>query len=402
MVGMSQIKRKFYTGLGIGLGVAVVLTGVIGVISFNTIKSYENGTNENYIKNFTKEISVTNQSIMQGQTITNDMLTKTRVHINMVPQGAMNSIGVNQVAKYNIGNGMPITSDMITDEIIDKDLRETEVSTILMPTNLVEGSYVDIRIRFNNGTDYVILPEVQVKRILNTTMWLDLTEEQRSIIASAEVDSYLNEGSKLYAIEYVDEMQIVEAQENVEKIVKGELESLIKKELPELYTASYSETVSDEVNGKIEENATSSENTDTKKNEEQDWLEDETNSNVTTTAATTTTTSADKKAEYEKQVSSEKAEMIFDFIVKYRNLTATTTSTIATYQPTRILIEAMKANPNITKEAKEKLNSEVRNAIESLNNKASDEYDKNESKLVSGANQSISTQQSLRNSVMVQ
>lgn len=396
MVGMSQIKRKFYTGLGIGLGVAVVLTGVVGVISYTTIKSYEDGTNQNYIKNFTKEISVTNQSIMQGQTITNDMLKKVRVHINMVPQGVVNSVGTNEVAKYNIGSGMPITNDMITEEIIDKDLRETEVSTILMPTNLVEGSYVDIRIRFNNGTDYIVLPEVQVKRILNTTMWLDLTEEQRSIISSAEVDSYLNDGAKLYAIEYVDEMQIVEAEENVEKIVKGQLESLIKKELPELYTAAYSDIVSNEVNEKAEESATSSDKDSTNK-EEKDWLEDDTNKTTNQT-----TISSDARAEYESKVASEKASMIFDFIVKYRNLTATTTSTVATYQPTRILIEAMKANPNITKEAKEKLNSEVRNAIESLNNRASDEYDKDESKLVSGANQAISTQQSLRNSVMVE
>lgn len=397
MVGMSQIKRRFYTGLGIGLGVAVVLTAGVSIFSYLKVKSYREGTNKYYIEHYTKEIAVTNQTIMQGQTVTDDMLTTTRVHINMVPDGAINSVGANQVAKYNIGSNMPITYDMIADEIIDEDLREVEVNTVLLPTNLVEGAYVDIRIQFPNGTDYIVLPELQVKKILNTTMWFDLNEEQRNLLASAEVDTYLNEGTKLYAIEYVDETQIVKAQENVEEIVKGQLISLIKSELPELYTADYSTIVSESVEEKIRNNANVSDTT-----EEQDWLEDEEETELPNGNTLTGVVSADRRAEYERAVSAEKASMIFNFINKYRNITAATTNTPATYQPTSIIIDAMKNNPIITTEAKAKLNSDVRNAIESLNNRATNLYGEDEEKIVEGAQESIDEQVALRNSLMAE
>lgn len=372
MIGMSQIKKKFYTGLAAGIGVGLV--GIIGVSIYSTavVSGYKKGTNKNYLQKYTKEVYVTNQTIIQGQTITNDMLTTTRVHKNMVPSNAISSVGDNIVAKYSIGANMTITEDMIAEDLPDNDLRETELNTVIMPTNLVEGAYVDLRVQFPNGTDYVVIPELQVKQILNETIWFDLTEEQRSLVNSAIVDTYLNEGAKLYVIEYVDQSQINYFNENNEEIIKGHISALIKEKMPELYSADYSTVIDEAVNELIDESG----------EETQD------------------------SGEIEAEVIDNKADIIYDFIKTYRNLVASTTTTAQTYQPTTIVMDLMRSNPNITEIAKNKLNEYVRQNIESRNNQikvnmeAEDRIEDEYEKLVEGAQSAIEAQKNQRNEIM--
>ncbi len=374
MIGMSQIKKKFYTGLAAGIGVGLV--GIIGISVYSsvTVGSYKKGTNKNYLEKYTKEVYVTNQTIVQGQTITNDMLTTTRVHINMVPLGALSSVGDNIVAKYSIAANMPITEDMIAEDLPDNDLRETELNTVILPTNLVEGAYVDLRVQFPNGTDYVVIPELQVKQILNETIWFDLTEEQRSLVNSAIVDTYLNEGAKLYCIEYVDQSQINYFNENNKEIIKGNLTALIKSELPELYSNSY-ESITD--------------NASNDNDDEINDIDGAQNSNDTSYT-----------------IEDEKAEIIYNFIKRYRNLVASTTSTVQTYQPTSIVMEAMRNDPNITSVAKNKLNEYVRQNIESRNNQikvvknSQETLEEEYQKLVEGAQNAINAQKEQRNAIM--
>lgn len=381
MIGMSQIKKKFYTGLAAGIGVGLV--GIIGISVYSavTVNSYKKGTNKNYLDKYTKEVYVTNQTIIQGQTITNDMLTTTRVHINMIPSGALSSVGDNMVAKYSIGANMTITDEMIAEDLPDNDLRETELNTVVLPTNLVEGAYVDLRVQFPNGTDYVVIPELQVKQILNETVWFDLTEEQRALVNSAIVDTYLNEGAKLYCIEYVDQSQINYFNENNEEIIRGNLTSLIKSQLPELYSNDYSTTFNDNAN--ID-------------NEFDEWNNDENiDNNINNNDDVSNSTLAD-----------EKAEIIYNFIKTYRNLVASTTSTAQTYQPTPIVMEMMKKDPNITNVAKDKLNEYVRQNIESRNNQikvvknSQETLEEEYEKLVEGAQNAINAQKEQRNAVM--
>ena len=82
---------------------------------------------------------------------------------------------------------------MVTSEIVAADVRSQEVNTVLMPTDLNIGDYVDIRIMFPNGTDYVVLAQKKIENIVGTTFWMDLAEDERLLLNSATVDSYLNQ-----------------------------------------------------------------------------------------------------------------------------------------------------------------------------------------------------------------
>jgi hypothetical protein len=358
MIGMSQIRKKLYTGIAIGAAVGVVGIGITLWWSLSTIKSYEAGTNEKYNAQFTKQVCVLNNDVIQGQTITADMLSLVRVHIGTVPTGAITGIGAaaGQVAKYNIAAYTPLTSNMLTTKILDKDVREQEVNTILMPSDLVEGQFVDIRIMFPNGTDYIVLAGKQVNKISGQTMWFSLKEDERLILNSAIVDSFLNEGTKLYATTYSDPEAQVKFEESRDDIVKGQLAELIKNELPELATIA--------------------------------GLNDE------TTAPTT-----DENGN-PVPVNNPYVDKVLNFILKYNNLTSATSETVATYQPNNEVIAAMKGNRNITKEATDKLSKEIRGNIEALNAQYEAANEEKISNVVSGAQAAIAEQENQRRELL--
>lgn len=375
MIGMSQIRKKLYTGIGIGAAVGVVGIGLTLWWTFSTIKSYEAGTNAKYNEKFTKQVCVLNKDIVQGQTITEDMLSLVRVHQGTVPTGAVESVGAaaGQVAKFNIAAFTPITSNMVTTKIQDTDVREQEVNTILMPSDLVEGQFVDIRIMFPNGTDYIVLAGKQVNKISGQTMWFSLKEDERLILNSAMVDSFLNKGSKLYATIYSDPEAQVKYEAKTQEIVKGQLADLIIQELPELAALAGLTNTTGE--------GTTTEGTTTKPE------------GTTTEGTTTEGTNVNKQNNIY-------VDKVLNFILKYNNMTAATSQTVTTYQPNDKVIAAMRGNGNISTEAKGVLSQEIRDNIENLNAQYELANEDKISNVVSGAQAAITEQQNQRKELL--
>ncbi len=84
------------------------------------------------------------------------------------------------------------------------DLRLQEFNMILLPSDLVENDYVDVRLLFPTGEDYSVLIGKRVERYSNNTIFLRLTEDEILTIGSAIVEAYIVDGAKLYANKYVD------------------------------------------------------------------------------------------------------------------------------------------------------------------------------------------------------
>lgn len=340
MIGMSQIKKKTIQGIVIGASVGIAVAVGIGVWSFFTIRSYQNGTNKSYIKNYTTPVAVLKRSIVQGEIITSDMIETVNVNNSTVPTGVVNAANVvGLTAKYNIAAKVPITGDMVSSDIIASDVREVEINTVLMPSDLVEGDTVDIRIMYPNGTDYIVLAQKTIDKIYDTTFWCKLSEDEIQLLNSAVVDSFLNSGSKLYALRYADSDAQVKTSTDIESETKGYIETLI---------------------------------TD-------DW---ETISQLDAPEA---------------------AAQLYDFIYKYKNFANAATKTTQNYQPNTYVMSAMKSNQylltNATAELA-RLNSEARSTIESgIKNYQSQNSDNYEN-IVTGAQQSIITQQTERENLL--
>lgn len=205
MIGMNQMKRKFLKGMI--LGIIIGIAGIAGTIWYSStiIKSYKDGTNEDFLENYTAYVYTFTRDVIQGETITADMLTQTRVHKNMKPADAADSgTLVNKIAKYNISSGATATRGMVANEIIMQDERIYEFSSINLPTNVRVGDFVDIKFKIPSGIEYIVLPQVELLNISGTNIWLQLTEAELLQINSAIIDSYITTGSVLYAVEYAD------------------------------------------------------------------------------------------------------------------------------------------------------------------------------------------------------
>lgn len=337
MIGMSQIKRKQMQGIIIGLVIGLLGIGITIWIAVSIIKTYENGTNKGYNKNFTQMVAVLTKDVIQGENITSDMVSEVRVHKSTVPTGALSKSDiVGQVAKFNIAANVPLTSSMLTNEIIAADIRIQEINTILMPSDLEEGENVDIRIMFPNGTDYIVLAQKQVEKISGSTMWLNLGEDERLLLNSAMVDSFLNEGTKLYATKYADSDAQIKISDDASDKAQGYVTEEIKKELDNIRTAD------------------------------------------------------------ETQVTN----LLFDLIVKYKNFASTVTRTTENYQPNAQVMDMMRANGNILEEAKSKLSAAARENIESgINSYESSNGDKY-ANVVTGAQAAINEQKTTRNELL--
>lgn len=368
MIGMSQIKKRFFIGMGIGGGIGILGMIIISFLAISTINSYEEGTNEAYNEEFMVNVSVLNTDVIQGQTITADMLTTAAIHKSLVPANVVTN-PVGQIAKYNLSADMTITEGMLTDEIISSDLRRQEINTVLLPSDMLfEGEFIDIRINFASGTDYIVLVAKEVKAINGSTIWLDLTEFEIQLLNSAIVDSYLNEGTKLYATKYVDtSMQITyeEVDEDgnsltdVESEIKQVLYELIQSELPGLELGT---EITDETTGE--------------------------------------TTSLDDYAQSGQN--STTVNSVYNFILKYNDLAQNITSTDRTYEPNAQVANAIDINPNITEYAKESIieGMNTRSLIEQYNSQYFTQNSESMSNVVSGAEESISEQETLRNSLL--
>lgn len=98
-------------------------------------------------------------------------------------------------------------------EAVEDDWRIHGFSYIKLTSQLNVGDYVDIRISFADGGDFVLLSKKKIQGISplregeNEALWMVVSEEEILRLSSAVVDAYLNEGCFIYAIQYISETQ---------------------------------------------------------------------------------------------------------------------------------------------------------------------------------------------------
>ncbi|GEL05553.1 hypothetical protein [Rummeliibacillus stabekisii] len=223
----------------VGAGVMLVISGAGGYFLYDHYSDNAIKMKREYKTEISKLNSVANQSqrayaliedIKKGEKITPDMVEEV-----FLPDAAAapNRVQVDDVdttkfyAKTDLKKHTVISEAVLyQDEAINNDERKAEYSFIELPTKLEKDQYVDIRIQFPSGEDYVVLSKKKVTDISGVTMWTTVDEGEILTISSAIVDAYV-QGAKIYAIQYVDEHM----QENSQMTypVKNNVKQLIQE-----------------------------------------------------------------------------------------------------------------------------------------------------------------------------
>lgn len=239
-MGIGLRSKHLLRAGGIGAGIMLVVSGVTGYFVVDNVQEkafaekqaykkelqlYENEAHSNQLSVSLKE------NVKKGQKITRAMVQEVYVPRNASGTTdtvlTMKSISNGKYfAKTDMSRNTQLsTSVLYKNEDISNDLREAEYAFIELPSDLKKNQYIDVRIQFPNGEDYVLLGKKKAKNILGVTTWIDIDEGEILTMSSAIVDAYL-EGARIYALKYVDEHMQQDSQmtypvkENVMELIK--------------------------------------------------------------------------------------------------------------------------------------------------------------------------------------
>lgn len=120
-------------------------------------------------------------------------------------------LGTPLVAKVNMNMNTVVTLDMLSHgSLVTDDVRKQEYNSISLPIDLVTGDYVDIRVQFPNGQDFIVLSKEMVELPIiegvesAETIWLNLSEDKILSMSCAIVEAYRINGTRIYATKYTD------------------------------------------------------------------------------------------------------------------------------------------------------------------------------------------------------
>lgn len=208
---MAKLKRTTKRTLIISLILVVVLVGAFSafyVVSTKQTKAMydeELRIAQDALADNTRQVYVTSRDIKYGEVLTAGDVTAVSEIVSIDASMFFTSADIGSVALVDIPAGNVITSDMITYEAYEDTLRETEFDVLVLNSNLTNGDFVDVRIRFQNGEDFVVLTKKCTKNISlrNAVCYMDLTEEETQLVSSAIVDASLYDAI-LYTTTYLE------------------------------------------------------------------------------------------------------------------------------------------------------------------------------------------------------
>lgn len=208
--------KKLIMAAIIGAAVMLLLSGVGFYFLNKNNVAKQNELRQNY-KDKLAELEYTteqsevvytlNTDVEKGQLIHNSMLQTSYVPKNSVPADAMIDVQFNAskyYAKADYKMNQPVSESMFyIGENLTRDVRSVEYAAIELPSRIKKDEYIDVRIQFPTGEDYIVFSKKKVVDTQGLTLWLDNDEGEIQSMSSAMVDAYLNAG-KLYALRYVD------------------------------------------------------------------------------------------------------------------------------------------------------------------------------------------------------
>lgn len=220
-MAMNPMQRKIRNSFLIGFLVAIIIAAVVVVLLFLKIKGLQDDIvrMQTEAEIATQQVYTINTDVKQdGSLINNDALTTVSVPSQLVPENAITTSNVDElfgtddgtyemVAKIDISANTLLTTDMVEKSAEAGTFRRVEYTMISLPSQLEAGDYIDIRIKYPTGESFVVISKIEVEESNANSIWLTVSEGQLLLINNAIVESYIIDGSMLYATEYADAAQ---------------------------------------------------------------------------------------------------------------------------------------------------------------------------------------------------
>lgn len=146
------------------------------------------------------------EDISAGDLLTNENVSYIEFYSSQPQELFLTNDDLGKIVLVNISANTQITKSMITNQQVNKGLREVQYSEIRLSANIKNNDYVDVRIGYPNGENYVVLSKKQIKNFTENSpdCFLWQQEEEIERMSAAIVDCYLYTDSYLYVTKYIE------------------------------------------------------------------------------------------------------------------------------------------------------------------------------------------------------
>ncbi len=201
-LSVKEIAKRIAAGLLCVILPAGIFTGYLKVKS---IYEHRIEIMSEVLQQYTVTVYVASAEIKAGDIITGTTVTVTETLSGQDKKNFMSETDIGHKALVDIPTGMHILKNMIAEEAMDDSKREVEFSLNLAGENIKEGDYTDIRLRYPNGEDYIVVSKSCISRIdtVKGYLYLKLSPDEIHLMSSALVDCFLKSGTYLYTTKYI-------------------------------------------------------------------------------------------------------------------------------------------------------------------------------------------------------
>ena len=259
-MAQNPMQRKMTNSFLLGMFITLLIAAIIvGLLLFRINKlNTEKETLESSQVQSTKTVYVASETIAEGDIaygasnengssgakieqrmvttdIAQDQLLTSEDLETYNEQTGETTVNV-MAAKFEIAPGTVITKNMLENTGIDDSERLMEYNMIALPSQLLEGTYVDIRLLLPNGEDFVVVSKKYVEQVSYTTIWIKLSEHEIETLSNAIIESYIIDGAKSYATTYSSPES--QSASKCTYVPRGNVQVIIKKMLDDGALAS--------------------------------------------------------------------------------------------------------------------------------------------------------------------
>lgn len=213
------MRKKTRIKLLVGLLILILFVGATaGVYLFQNQKlNQQKNDYELYIQQM-QESKVKGyilaKDVQAGQELKEGDIQEALIDSQLVPKDlvVVKTEIIGRTSKISLSAKHLLTAGCLYDATtLTADLREFELSSAVLPSYLKALDYVDVRINYPTGLDYVVLSKKKVTDILNTDegqsrqfLKFVINADEILRLSSAIVDAFYKKGTYLYAIKYVE------------------------------------------------------------------------------------------------------------------------------------------------------------------------------------------------------
>lgn len=210
-MAMNPMQRKANNYLLIGILGTLLVTGLIIVFLFIQLNNLKQDAKKQQTNS--KTVYVVAQDIKSGETVSYEKLIKRSIQNVAIPENVLSvELTEKTIAKIDLKIGTVITDNMVqeSDDKTTADIRKQEYNTIILPTQIQSGDYIDVRLRLSNGVDYIVVSKKKVKipQIDGVdsanSININLNETEIMVMSNAIIEAFIDKGSLLYATTYAE------------------------------------------------------------------------------------------------------------------------------------------------------------------------------------------------------